>query len=54
MQSVRESHGTAMKHCLRYLRGNTTHGFSFGRSNTKRQKLIGYSNSRHNVDPDDG
>ncbi|KAG7583121.1 GAG-pre-integrase domain [Arabidopsis suecica] len=53
MQSPRESHAVAMKQCLRYLKGTTTLGLMFGRSK-EIPKLIGYSDSSHNVDPDDG
>ncbi|KAG7559183.1 Integrase catalytic core [Arabidopsis thaliana x Arabidopsis arenosa] len=53
MQSPRESHAVAMKRCLRYLKGTTSLGLAFKRSNNV-PKLIGYSDSSHNVDPDDG
>ncbi|KAG7570069.1 Glycosyltransferase 61 [Arabidopsis thaliana x Arabidopsis arenosa] len=53
MQSPRESHAIAMKQVLRYLKGTTTLGISFCRSK-EVPKLIGYSDSSHNVDPDDG
>lgn len=52
MQSPKESHGVAMKQCLRYLKGTTALGLSFGR--TRIPKLLGYSDSSYNVDPDDG
>ncbi|KAL1189087.1 Retrovirus-related Pol polyprotein from transposon RE2 [Cardamine amara subsp. amara] len=52
MQSPRESHGAALKHCLRYLKGTINLGLSYKRS--KISKLIGYSDSSHNIDPDDG
>ncbi|CAA7056013.1 unnamed protein product [Microthlaspi erraticum] len=52
MQSPRESYGAAMKQCLRYLKGTTTYGLTFVR--TSVPKLIGYSDSSHNVDEDDG
>lgn len=54
MQRPKESHGAAMKQCLRYLRGTTAFGLVFERSVTKLPRLIGYSDSSHNVDPDDG
>lgn len=54
MHSPRESHGVALKACLRYLRGSVTFGLVFERSTVKIPKLIGYSDSSHNVDPDDG
>lgn len=52
MKQPKESHGVAMKQCLRYLKGTTTLGLEFGRCHVP--KLIGYSDSSHNVDPDDG
>ncbi|XP_024013177.1 uncharacterized protein LOC112087493 [Eutrema salsugineum] len=52
--SPRESHGAAMKHCLRYLRGTTTLGLVFEYSASNIPRLIGYSDSSHNVDLDDG
>jgi len=42
-----------MKQCLRYLKGTTTLGISFIRS-VEVPKLVGYSDSSHNMDPDDG
>lgn len=54
MQSPKESHGTAMKQCLRYLRGTVALGLRFERSPSRLTRLIGYSDSSHNVDPDDG
>ncbi|KAG7547963.1 Zinc finger CCHC-type [Arabidopsis suecica] len=53
MQSPRESHEAAMKQCLRYLKGTTTLGLIFKRC-TSVPKLIGYSDSSHDVDEDDG
>ncbi|XP_042752259.1 secreted RxLR effector protein 161-like [Lactuca sativa] len=52
MQSPRESHGAAIKHILRYLRGTTGYIIKYERMGQRR--LIGYSDSSHNVDPDDG
>jgi len=52
MQSPRESHAAAMKHCLRYLKGTITLGLLDNRCD--KAKLNGYSDSSHNVDPDDG
>ncbi|KAG7582890.1 Reverse transcriptase RNA-dependent DNA polymerase [Arabidopsis suecica] len=52
MQSPRKSHGDVMKHILRYLKGTTAFGLKFGRGGSK--KLIGFSDSSHNIDPDDG
>ena len=54
MHTPRESHGAAMKKCLRYLRGTTTYGITFHHTNSKPMRLIGYSDSSHNVDEDDG
>ena len=53
MQSPRESHAAAMKQCLRYLKGTTTLGLTFKRC-TSIPRLVGYSDSSHNVDQDDG
>ena len=54
MTSPKVSHEAAMKHCLRYLRGTTSLGLTFARSSLGIPKLIGYSDSSHNVDIDDG
>ena len=54
MQSPRDSHGAAMKQCLRYLKGTTSFGITFERSGRNATTLVGYSDSSHNVDPDDG
>lgn len=54
MQSLRESHGVALKQCLRYLKGSTTYGLTFERSTLNARELVGYSDSSYNVDPDDG
>ncbi|KAG7559072.1 Reverse transcriptase RNA-dependent DNA polymerase [Arabidopsis thaliana x Arabidopsis arenosa] len=52
MQEPKESHGTALKQVLRYLKGTLSHGLVFERSNGAG--LVGYSDSSHNVDEDDG
>ncbi|GKD44061.1 hypothetical protein Tco_1268706, partial [Tanacetum coccineum] len=52
MQSPRESHARAIKQSLRYLKGTTSFGIKYNRSNDL--KLVGYSDSSHNVDIDDG
>ena len=52
MQSPKESHGAALKQILRYLRGSCSLGLRFTRS--KDLRLLGYSDSSHNVDLDDG
>lgn len=54
MQNPKGSHGAAMKQCLRYLRGTINLGLVFKRSSLKETKLVGYSDSSYNVDPDDG
>ena len=54
MHSPRESHGIALKQCLRYLQGSSSFGLFFERSSQKISRLIGYSDSSYNVDPDDG
>ncbi|KAG7599393.1 Zinc finger CCHC-type [Arabidopsis suecica] len=53
MQSPRETHAVAMKQCLRYLKGTTTLGLVYNRCESI-PKIVGYSDSSHNVDPDDG
>ncbi|KAL1219424.1 Retrovirus-related Pol polyprotein from transposon RE1 [Cardamine amara subsp. amara] len=52
MQEPKESHGTALKQVLRYLQGTLSHGHVFKGSNGAG--LVGYSDSSHNVDEDDG
>ena len=52
MQSPRESHGKALKQVLRYLRGS--YGFSLKFKHGGFQEVVGYSDSSHNTDPDDG
>ena len=54
MQAPKVSHRAAMKQFLRSLRGTTTLGLKFARSISMDTKLIGYSDSSHNVGPDDG
>ena len=55
MHSPKESHGAALKQVLRYLQGTLTYGLTFRRTEeTKVTKLIGYSDSSHAVDEDDG
>ena len=53
MQDPKESHGAAMKQCLRYLQGTSSYGLTF-KNTTVATRLIGYSDSNHNVDQDDG
>ena len=52
MQEPKESHGAALKQILRYLRGNTSLGLCYSRG--EEVELVGYSDSSHNVDIDDG
>ncbi|XP_076893371.1 secreted RxLR effector protein 161-like [Bidens hawaiensis] len=52
MQSPRESHGMAIRHLLRYLKKTTSYGIKYGKNGSKR--LVGYSDSSHNIDKDDG
>ncbi|KAJ9565938.1 hypothetical protein OSB04_001904 [Centaurea solstitialis] len=52
MQSPRESHARAVKQILRYLRGTISFGIRYERCD--ELKLLGYSDSSHNVDADDG
>ena len=52
MQSPREQHANALKQVLRYLKGTLGNGLVFKKRGT--QKLVGFSDSSHNTDPDDG
>ena len=52
MQDPRMSHGAALKQVLRYLRGTCSLGMYY--PHDKGTELIGYSDSSHNVDVDDG
>lgn len=52
MQEPKESHGAALKQVLRYLCGTTSLGLQFTR--TTRCEVIGFSDSSHNIDVDDG
>ncbi|XP_048624144.1 secreted RxLR effector protein 161-like [Brassica napus] len=55
MQDPKESHGVAMKQCLRYLQGTTSYGLTFNSASAREPvRLLGFSDSSHNVDPDDG
>lgn len=51
MQNPKESHGAAMKQCLRYLQGTTTFGltYEYESSTSKATRLVGYNDSSHNV-----
>lgn len=52
MQAPRTSHGAALKQILRYLRGTCSLGLYYPRGGGI--KLLGFSDSSHNVDNDDG
>ena len=52
MQDPREPHGGAIKHILRYLQG--TVGYIIKYERMRQNRLIGYSDSSHNVDLYDG
>lgn len=52
MQNPKFSHGQALKHVLRYVKGTMKHGLYFKRDGTR--KVVGYSDSSHNIDADDG
>lgn len=54
MQDPKESHGAAIKQCLRYVKGTTSFGLVFEKFAPRVPKLIGYSDASHNIDPDDG
>ncbi|GJZ88440.1 uncharacterized mitochondrial protein-like protein [Tanacetum coccineum] len=50
MQSPKKSHARAIKQILRHLKGTTSFGIKYKRGND--MKLVGYSDSSHNVDID--
>ena len=52
MHTPRKSHGDALKQMLRYLKGTLGYGLKFKSIGSK--KLLGYSDSSHNTDLDDG
>lgn len=52
MHEPKESHFAALKQILRYVKGTYAFGLDFKRSSNST--LIGYSDSSHNVDADDG
>ena len=54
MANPKDSHGVALKQCLRYLRGTTTLGLNFERSRSETIRLVGYSDNSYNTDQDDG
>lgn len=52
MHQPKVSHAAALKQVLRYLRGTLSYGLMFKR--TDRRELVGYVDSGHNIDEDDG
>lgn len=52
MHEPKTSHAAALKQILRYLKGTTAYGLIYKRSD--RRQLIGYRDSGHNIDEDDG
>ncbi|XP_048605844.1 secreted RxLR effector protein 161-like [Brassica napus] len=52
MHNPKRSHATVLKQILRYLRGTLSYGLFFKRMG--KSELVGYSDSSHNVDEDDG
>nr|ABW74561.1 reverse transcriptase [Boechera divaricarpa] len=52
MHNPKESHRHAIKHVLRYVKGTTSLGLRFKRDGDER--IVGYSDSSHNIDTDDG
>lgn len=54
MHDPRASHLSALKQILRYVKGTSEYGLNFTRSSKENVSLIGYSDSSHNVDIDDG
>ena len=52
MHQPKVSHSAALKQVLRYLRGTCSYGLTFKR--TEKRELIGYVDSGHNIDEDDG
>lgn len=52
MHKPKTSHAAALKQILRYLKGTVAHGLTFTQGS--KMELIGYSDSSHNIDEDDG
>ncbi|XP_013616892.1 PREDICTED: uncharacterized mitochondrial protein AtMg00810-like [Brassica oleracea var. oleracea] len=52
MHNPRDSHGQAIKHILRYVKETTNYGMFFKKNGSK--SVVGYSDSSHNIDLDDG
>ncbi|XP_076881168.1 uncharacterized protein LOC143529223 [Bidens hawaiensis] len=51
MQNPKQSHATLIKQILRYIQGTLSFGISYTRG---KNVLVGYSDSSHNIDQDDG
>ncbi|XP_076933129.1 secreted RxLR effector protein 161-like [Bidens hawaiensis] len=51
MQSPKQSHATLIKQILRYIQGTLGFGISYTRG---KSVLVGYIDSSHNIDQDDG
>ena len=54
MHEPKTSHLAALKQVLRYIKGSFAYGLNFRRSNERIWTVVGYSDSSHNVDADDG
>ncbi|XP_076904266.1 secreted RxLR effector protein 161-like [Bidens hawaiensis] len=54
MQSPCESHGLAIKQILQFVKGTSGFGIEYKRGGTCTGRLIGFCDSSHNIDPDDG
>lgn len=52
MHEPKTSHAAALKQILRFLKGTTSHGFTFSRAN--KMELVVFSDISHNIDEDDG
>ncbi|KAJ0577616.1 putative RNA-directed DNA polymerase [Helianthus annuus] len=51
MQCLKQSHAALFKQILRYLKGTFSYGITYTRG---ENMLVGYSDSSHNINPDDG
>ena len=52
MHKPKTSHAVALKQVLRYLKGTVSYGLVF--EHNRNISLVGYSDSSHNIDEDDG
>lgn len=52
MHQPKSSHAVALKQVLRYLKRTTSYGLTFKRAS--KMELVGYCDSSHNIDEDDG